>query len=218
MDWTSFWAANRKEIDPVAPRHTAISKKNCVKVTIKGEGAPEEPRTEDKPLHPKNPAIGTKKVAFSQEIILEQEDSKTFKDGEEITIMQWGNAFVRDITGSDPVTGLTCELNLKGDVRSTEKKVTWLSTQGQKLIDADLWDFDYLITKDKLEEDDDMEKFLNPVTATMEEAWCDEGVTNLKKDDIIQLERRGYYRVDKGYSDGDEKKVVLFNIPTGKNK
>ncbi|KAI1185839.1 tRNA synthetases class I, catalytic domain-containing protein [Nemania serpens] len=218
MDWSSFWAANKKEIDPVAPRHTAISKKDSVKITVKGEGAPTEPRAEDKPLHPKNPAVGTKKVAFSQELLLDQADAKSFKDGEEITLMQWGNAFVRDITGTEPITGLTCELNLQGDVRSTDKKVTWLSTQGQQLVDAELWEFDYLITKDKLEEDDDLDKFLNPTTATMETAYCDEGVAKLKKDDIIQLERRGYYRVDKGYHDGDERKVVLFAIPTGKNK
>ncbi|KAI1407220.1 glutamyl-tRNA synthetase [Hypoxylon sp. FL1857] len=218
MDWASFWATNKKVIDPVAPRHTAVIKKDHVKVAIMGDEAPAEPRTEDKPLHPKNPKVGTKKVAFSKELILDQEDAKLFKDGEEITLMQWGNAVVRAVASGDPITSITCELNLKGDVRATDKKVTWLSTQGQKLIDAELWDFDYLITKDKLEEDDDLEKFLNPTTATMEEAFCDEGVAKLKKDDIIQLERKGYYRVDKGYNEGDDKKVVLFCIPTGKSK
>ncbi|KAI0376707.1 glutamyl-tRNA synthetase, partial [Hypomontagnella monticulosa] len=217
MDWTNFWATNKKEIDPVAPRHTAILKKDHVKVAIMGDEAPAEPRTEDKPLHPKNADVGTKKVAFSKELIIDQEDAKSFKDGEEITLMQWGNAIVRAVASGDPITSITCELHLKGDVRSTEKKVTWLSTQGQKLIDAELWDFDYLLTKDKLEEEDDLEQFLNPTTATMEEALCDEGVTKLKKDDIIQLERRGYYRVDKGYEEGTERKVVLFCIPTGKN-
>ncbi|KAI1372831.1 glutamyl-tRNA synthetase [Hypoxylon crocopeplum] len=218
MDWASFWATNKKEIDPVAPRHTAILKKDHARVAIMGDEAPVEPRSEDKPLHPKNPAVGTKKVAFSKELVIDQADAKSFKDDEEITLMQWGNAIVRAVASGDPITSLTCELNLKGDVRSTDKKVTWLSTQGQKLIDAELWEFDYLITKDKLEEDDDLEQFLTPVTATMEEAFCDEGVSKLKKDDIIQLERRGYYRVDKGYDEGDEKKVVLFAIPTGKNK
>ncbi|CRK17078.1 hypothetical protein BN1723_011209 [Verticillium longisporum] len=97
---------------------------------------------------------------------------------------------------------------------TTEKKVTWLSAQGTKLVPAELWDFDYLLTKDKLEEDDKLEDFLNPVTSTMEQALCDEGVAKLKKDDIIQLERRGFFRVDKGMADGG--KVVLFAIPTGK--
>ncbi|KAI1842137.1 hypothetical protein JX266_011670 [Neoarthrinium moseri] len=219
MDWTSFWAANKKEIDPVAPRHTAILAKDAVKVAIMGDEAPATPHTEDKPKHPKNPAIGTKKVAFSKELILDQADAALFKNDEEITLMQWGNGFVRAIASGEPITSITVELNLKGDVRSTEKKVTWLSTEGQKLVKAELWEFDYLITKDKLEEDDDLEKFLNPTTATMDEAWCDEGVKDLKKDDIIQLERRGYYRVDKGVDEGEDKgKIVLFAIPTGKAK
>ncbi|KAI1263699.1 tRNA synthetases class I, catalytic domain-containing protein [Xylariaceae sp. FL1019] len=216
MDWSSFWATNKKEIDPVSPRHTAILKKDAAKVTVKGESAPTEPRTEDRPRHPKNPAIGTKKVAFSQDLLLDQVDAQSFNDGEEITLMQWGNAFVRDIPAGETRSAFTAELNLGGDVKSTDKKVTWLSTQGQTLVDAELWDFDYLITKDKLEEDDDLDKFLNPTTSSVEEAWCDEGVKNLKKDDIIQLERRGYYRVDKPYSDGG--KIVLFCIPTGKTK
>ncbi|KAI0471479.1 tRNA synthetases class I, catalytic domain-containing protein [Xylariaceae sp. FL0804] len=220
MDWSSFWATNKKEIDPVAPRHTAVSKKDHVKVTVKGEGAPAEPRAEDKPRHPKNPSIGTKSVAFSQELIIDQADAKSFMDGEEVTVMQWGNAFVRDVaaSGEPVIPSLTLELNLQGDVRATEKKITWLSTRGQQLVDAELWAFDYLITKDKLEEEDELDKFLNPETSTMEEAWCDEGVAKLKRDDIIQLERRGYYRVDKAYGDGGEKKVVLFEIPTGRTK
>ncbi|KAK1825802.1 putative glutamate--tRNA ligase, cytoplasmic [Podospora conica] len=223
MDWTNFWAGNKKAIDPIAPRHTAISQKDAVKVTVIGAEAPAEPYTADKPKHPKNKDIGTKKVAFANEFLLDQADAKSFKDGEEITLMAWGNAFVRGIPSGDVVPSLTCELNLTGDVKTTEKKVTWLASKGQKLIPAELWDFDYLITKDVLEETDDLEKFLNPVTESMEDAWCDEASAELKKDDIIQLERRGYYRVDKGLNDwkeGEEgpkgKRLVLFNIPTGK--
>ncbi|KXJ93505.1 tRNA synthetases class I, catalytic domain-domain-containing protein [Microdochium bolleyi] len=216
MDWSSFWAANKKEIDPVAPRHTAILAKDAVKVTVTGEGVPAQPLGEDKPLHPKNAAIGNKKVVMSSELIIDQADAKSFKDGEEITVMQWGNAFVKNIASGDVIPSLTLELNLQGDVRKTDKKITWLSSAGQKLVPAELWEFDYLITKDKLEEEDELEKFLNPNTASMEEAFCDENVAKYKKDDIIQLERRGYYRVDKGVEDGG--KIILFAIPTGKNK
>jgi glutamyl-tRNA synthetase len=35
-------------------------------------------------------------------------------------------------------------------------------------------------------------------------------------DDIIQLERKGYYRVDRAAGAG--KPLVLFGIPTGKTK
>lgn len=223
MDWTVFWASNKKEIDPIAPRHTAILQKDAVRVTVTGADAPIEPYTIDKPKHPKNAAVGTKKVAFSNELILDQADLALMKPDEEITLMAWGNAFVKTIDDSKPIKTATVELNLAGDVKKTEKKVTWLATKGQELIPAELWTFDDLITKDKLEEDDNLEEFLTPVTETMDDAWCDGAVAELKQDDIIQLERRGYYRVDKGlgdWKDGEEgpkgKRIVLFLIPTGK--
>lgn len=220
MDWTNFWASNKKEIDPIAPRHTAITKKDAVKVIVKGTDAPAEPIKQEKPKHPKNKEVGTKQVTFANELIMDQADAKSFKDGEEITLMAWGNGFVRNIDSSaEVIPTFEIDLNLAGDVKSTEKKVTWLASKGQNLVPAELWDFDYLITKDVLQEEDNMEDFLNPITETMEEAWCDEASATLKKDDIIQLERRGYYRVDKGLGDwkeGEEKKLVLFCIPTGK--
>jgi glutamyl-tRNA synthetase len=227
MDWTSFWATNKKVIDPVAPRHTAILTKDMVQLKLTGADAPAAAFTEDRPKHPKNKEVGYKKWAFSSTLVIDQTDAKSFKPDEEITLMTWGNAVVREIPTSlgdgNPITALSAELNLKGDVKKTEKKITWLSTEGQDLVPAELWDFDFLITKDKLGEEDNFEDFLNPTTSTMDDAVCDAGVGELKAGDIIQLERRGYYRVDKGlgdWKDGEEgekgKRVVLFCIPTGK--
>ncbi|PHH84585.1 hypothetical protein CDD83_1692 [Cordyceps sp. RAO-2017] len=223
MDWTSFWNANKKEIDPVVPRHTALLRKDMVKAKLTGGEAPSGVVVEQRQKHPKNPSVGMKDVVFSPEIYVDQADAKSFAAGEEVTLMGWGNAFVRDLPAEDPVRGMTLELNLKGDFKATDKKITWLSAQGLDLVPAELWDFDYLITKDKLEEDDNVEDFLNPDTSSVEEAWCDGGVGKLKADDIIQLERRGFYRVDKGMDDwkageagAKGPRVVLFYIPTGK--
>ncbi|TAQ87270.1 hypothetical protein B7494_g4441 [Chlorociboria aeruginascens] len=214
MDWTNFWASNKKEIDPIAPRHTAVDVKDAVKATV--IDGPEKAYTEDKPKHGKNPAVGLKKVAFSRHLILDQEDVKLFKQDEEITLMNWGNAIVRKITGSNPITEIELELHLEGDVKKTDKKVTWLSTQGQDLVPAEVYEFDYLITKDKLEDTDNYEDFLTPHSAVMTNALCDGNVVDLKEDDIIQLERKGYFRVDKASEGG--KAIVLFGIPTGKAK
>ncbi|EEY20378.1 glutamyl-tRNA synthetase [Verticillium alfalfae VaMs.102] len=217
MDWASLWALNKKVIDPIAPRHTALVEKDIVKVTLTGADVPAEPRTEERPSHPKNKEVGTKNVIFSNELYLDQADAKTLKQGEEITAMSWGNIIIREITGTDSVTAITAELNLKGDFKTTEKKVTWLSAQGTKLVPAELWDFDYLLTKDKLEEDDKLEDFLNPVTSTMEQALCDEGVAKLKEGRHYSARSAAVSSVwDKGLADGG--KVVLFAIPTGRNK
>lgn len=214
MDWATFWNTNKKVIDPVAPRYTAIDSKDPVKGTI--TNGPKEAYREDRPFHPKNPAVGTKKVVFSSNIILDQEDVKLFKEDEEITLMGWGNAIVRKINGPSPFTDVELELHLEGDFKKTEKKVTWLSTEGTELVPAELLDFDYLITKEKLEDEDNMEDFLTEKTEFRSEALIDENLKNAKKDDIVQLERRTFYRVDRAARDG--KPAILFAIPTGKNE
>ncbi|KAG2415845.1 glutamyl-tRNA synthetase [Aspergillus terreus] len=213
LDWTLIWATNKKYIDPVAPRFTAISKEKMVKATVKGAPAA---YTEEKPKHNKNPAVGMKKVAYSGSLLFGQDDAKSFKQDEEITLMNWGNAIVRKIEtdASGAVTGLDLELHLEGDFKKTEKKVTWLSTEGQEIIPVELVDFDYLLNKDTLTEDDKLEDVLNTQTEFREEAVADANVAELKEGDIIQFERKGYYRVDRPYAPG--KPAVLFNIPTGK--
>jgi glutamyl-tRNA synthetase len=215
MDWTNFWASNKKEIDPIAPRHTAVDTKDTVKATI--TNGPTEAHTEDKFKIPKaGDAGGKKKVGYSKHLILDQEDVKLFKQDEEITLMNWGNAIVRKIIGSNPITDIELELHLEGDVKKTEKKVTWLSTGPAELIPAEVWEFDHLFTKDKLEEEDNWEDFVNKESSSKTIQLCDANVADLKEDDIIQLERKGYFRVDKPAGDG--KPLVLFGIPTGKTK
>ena len=44
----------------------------------------------------------------------------------------------------------------------------------------------------------------------------DPNMANLKKGDIIQLERRGYFIVDQTQDLTNDKKLVLFNIPDGR--
>ena len=214
MDWHNFWASNKNFIDPVAPRHTAVETKDAVKAFI--TNGPAVPYTEDKPKHPKNASVGNKKVAFSNHIVLDQEDVKLMKVDEEITLMKWGNAYVRKITGSDPITEIELELHLEGDFKKTALKVTWLSTEGADLVPAECWEFDYLITKDTLEETDNWEDFLTPESSHKTDVLCDSNVADLKEDDIIQIERKGYYRVDKPAS--GKQAAVLFGIPTGKVK
>ncbi|KAI9892205.1 MAG: hypothetical protein M1814_001664 [Vezdaea aestivalis] len=214
LDWTLFWATNRKYIDPIAPRFTSLDEKQLVRCVVNGV----KTHTEDKPRHIKNPDLGTKKVAFSNSIYIEQEDAKSLKEGEEFTLMNWGNAFVRKVSPSDSgiVEGIELELHLEGSVKTTAKKLTWLSEFGQTLIPVTLVDFDYLLTKDKLEDDDEMENFLNPHTEFRTAALADENVKDLKKDDVIQFERKGYYRVDQ--VTGPSGRMMLFAVPTGKTK
>ncbi len=214
MDWSIIWATNKKAIDPVVPRHTAIEKKNAVVATL--AGGPDKPYAEEKPKHPKNAAVGNKLVTFANKVLIDQADVASFAENEEVTLMTWGNAIFRSATKSgDVITQANLDLHLEGDFRKTEKKITWLAAEGSDLVEAELWEFDYLLTKDSLDKDDELDDFLNPVTATMTEAICDANLASLKENDILQLERKGYFRMDKAVGKGPEGRAVLFKIPTG---
>ena len=111
--------------------------------------------------------------------------------------MDWGNAFVSSKTTSPAgtITDLTLTLHLEGDFKKTSKKVTWLSapTSSHALVPVVLVEYDYLITKKKLEEDDSLDDILNTKTELRVNALASAEVAQLKRWDIIQFERKGYY-------------------------
>lgn len=212
LDWSVIWALNKKIIDPICPRFTAIDEKNSVLVKL--SDGPSTVETQKKPKHKKNAEVGEKSVLFYKEVLIEQEDAKTLAENEEVTFMDWGNVIIKSITKeNDVVKSIEADLHLEGDFRKTSKKLTWLANTDDK-VEVDLVDFDHLITKDKLEEGDNFEDFLTPETEFHSSAFADLNIKDLKKDEIIQFERKGYYKVDVPYSKGD--KPVLFTIPDGK--
>ncbi|PLN80554.1 glutamyl-tRNA synthetase [Aspergillus taichungensis] len=215
LDWAAFWATNKKYIDPAAPRHTAIVSLNAVSATVDGVA---ETTCVDRPRHNKNASLGTKKVFFGREILLAQDDAASLKPDQELTLMNWGNAIVTSIT-TDPHTGTVQEvklhLHLEGDFKKTDKKVTWLAREPTNTVPVDLVYFDHLINKDKLESGDDLLSCVTPQSEVRVEAWADCGVAGFVEDDIVQLDRVGYFRVDCAYNSGG--RAVLFDIPTGKS-
>jgi len=128
LHWDVFWATNKKVIDQIAGRYTAIETTDSVPVKV--IGAPKAPTTEMKDLHVKHD-LGKKKVVISENVIIDQADAASFEQDEEITLMNWGNAIVRKISHSinplhpNLVIGIEMELHLQGDVKKTKKKITW---------------------------------------------------------------------------------------------
>ncbi|QEU58771.1 Gus1 [Kluyveromyces lactis] len=209
LEWNLIWSFNKKVIDPVAPRHTAIV--SPVKVHLEGDDVPQTPNVEMKLKHKKNPAIGEKKVIYYKDIVIDEEDAKLLSEGEEVTLMDWGNAI---ITKKNDDGSFNAKLHLEGDFKTTKFKLTWLADTDDK-VEADLVDFDHLISKDKLEEGENFEDFLTPKTEFHTTAHADLNVKDMKVGDIIQFERKGYFRLDSLPKDG--KPYVFFTIPDGKS-
>jgi glutamyl-tRNA synthetase len=163
--------------------------------------------------HKKNPDVGMKETLFGPDIFLEQEDAASLEVGEEVTLMDWGNAIITSVKRSgDMVEKVEAKLHLEGDFKKTKKKLTWLTCtpHANAPVEVSLHDFDYLITKKKLESDDKFEDFLSPKTEFITECLGDSNLAKLKKGDVVQLERKGYYICDSASP------IRLFLIPDGK--
>jgi glutamyl-tRNA synthetase len=220
MEWDKFWATNKKVIDKVCPRYTAVSAETKTLLTLSGEGVPAEgiPEFRTAALHPKNAAVGTKSVPFARELWLEADDAALLAEGEEVTLMKWCNAVITGITKEGGViTGVSGVLKPEGDVRTTEKKLTWVSAV-PGLVPIVMREFDVLITKARLEEGDDIKAVFNQNSIADTRGIAEPAMANAAVGDILQLERRGYYRVDSVPSASGEGDLVLFNIPSGKEK
>ncbi|WFD34858.1 glutamate--tRNA ligase [Malassezia cuniculi] len=213
MEWDNIWALNKRLIDPVVPRYTALEEAGLVPATISGVTLEEK----QMPCHKKNAELGTKTTVFGPDILFEQADAAAFEEGEEVTLMDWGNAYIRKKhVGSNGVERLELEAHLDGDFKQTKKKVTWIAAESaeNRLTPVTLLDFDYLITKKKLEEEDKFTDFLTPQSIFTTQAVADKNVAALPKGTQIQFERKGYYVLDDDQSaDG---RRVFIRIPDGK--
>ncbi|KAI3709090.1 hypothetical protein L2E82_38845 [Cichorium intybus] len=214
MEWDKLWNINKKIIDPVCPRHTAILEENRVLLTLLD--GPTKPFVRVIPKHKKYEGAGEKATTFTKKIWIEQADAKAISPNEEITLMDWGNAIVKEIKKGENgnVTELVGVLHLEGSVKTTKLKLTWLP-EINELVPLTLVEFGYLITKKKLDEDEDFVDVVNPDTKKEIVAVGDSNMRNLKRGDILQLERKGYFRCDVPFI-RPSKPVVLYAIPDGR--
>jgi bifunctional glutamyl/prolyl-tRNA synthetase len=94
MEWDKLWSFNKKQIDPVAPRLTALLKNQLVKIQLKNVTKEESQQYQK---HPKDASIGMKNVYYSPTIFIEKDDAVLINDGQTITLMNWGNIKVNRV-------------------------------------------------------------------------------------------------------------------------
>ncbi|XP_042489768.1 glutamate--tRNA ligase, cytoplasmic-like [Macadamia integrifolia] len=216
MEWDKLWTINKKIIDPVCPRHTAVVEEKRVTLTL--ADGPEKPVVRIIARHKKYEGAGSKATTYTKRVWIDHADAVCVSQGEEITLMDWGNAIIKEIVKDQDgnITELVGALHLEGSVKTTKLKLTWLPVIDE-LVNLSLLEFDYLITKKKLEEGEDFLDVLNPCTKKETAALGDSNMRNLKRGEIIQLERKGYFRCDAPFI-RSSKPIVLFAIPDGRQQ
>ncbi|WJX38459.1 glutamate--tRNA ligase [Trifolium repens] len=216
MEWDKLWTINKKIIDPVCPRHTAVIADRRVLLTL--TDGPEKSFVRIIPRHKKYEAARNKATTYTKRIWIDYADAESISAGEEVTLMDWGNAIVKEVEKDRDgnVTGLSGVLHLEGSVKTTKLKLTWLP-ELDELVSLTLMEFDYLITKKKLEEGEDFIDVLNPSTKKETLAYGDANMRNLQRGEVLQLERKGYFRCDVPFV-RPSKPIVLFAIPDGRQQ
>uniref|UniRef100_A0A673WHL1 Bifunctional glutamate/proline--tRNA ligase n=1 Tax=Salmo trutta TaxID=8032 RepID=A0A673WHL1_SALTR len=219
MEWDKIWAFNKKVIDPVAPRYTALSGSYSVPVVI--PEATEEMKEAVK--HPKNTEVGMKAVWYGPRVLVEGADAETFTKGEMVTFINWGNIIITQIHNGK-VTSLDGKLNLENKDYKKTTKITWLAeTPRAPLLPTVCVNYQHLITKPVIGKEDDFKEYINKQSKLEEKMLGDPCLKDLKKGDIIQLQRRGFYICDQPYEpisphSCKESPCVLLFIPDGHTK
>ncbi|KAG0418197.1 hypothetical protein HPB47_005035 [Ixodes persulcatus] len=220
MDWDKIWAFNKKVIEPVAPRHTAVEKENAVVVEAPGlkEGKLEVA------VHPKNTSLGTRDLVVAPQLLVDQSDARAMKAGENVTFIGLGNLKIKDVSrGADgKVTKIVADPNLDDKNYKNTLKVTWLAiSPSAPLVPCTCVFFDHILSKQVLGKDDDFKDFVRKETRVAVSMLGDPLLKNLKKSDIIQIQRKGFFICDQPYDQSaarhisQEGPLVLYHIPDG---
>ncbi|XP_058021421.1 bifunctional glutamate/proline--tRNA ligase isoform X5 [Ahaetulla prasina] len=222
MEWDKIWSFNKKVIDPVAPRFTALLKDEIVTVNI--PEAQEEMKEVAK--HPKNAEVGLKPIWYSPKVLIDGADAKTLTEGEMVTFINWGNIIItkihKNLTGK--ITSMDAKLNLENKDYKKTTKITWLTkTSSASLTPTICVNYEHLITKPVLGKEEDFKQYINRNSKQEELMLGDPCLKDLKKGDIIQLQRRGFYICDQPYEpispySCKEAPCILIYIPDGHTK
>lgn len=162
MEWDKIWAFNKKVIDPIAPRYTALEWDNRVVVNVAGA----KKECIEVPAHPKNESVGKKSIWLGPRIFIDYADAEALKEGENATFINWGNLMIKKINRANgKITSVDAELNLDNKDFKKTLKLTWLCEgEAAEFPPTFCVYFDHIISKAVLGKDEDFKQFIGQNT------------------------------------------------------
>ena len=228
IDMSTLEQALRDDLDPVAPRATAVLDPLKLIVDNFPEGTI-EPCTS--PVHPHHPEMGERQFPFSRELWIEREDFNEnppkgyFRlfPGNRVRLR---HGFVVECTGADKdehgnITAVHCSYfpdSKSGTDGSNNYKVKgnihWVSAA--HAYPAEVRIYDRLFTEAQPDAGGrDFLELLNPNAKRVVHAYCEPGVQAVLPDTRLQFERHGYFVADR--VDSQPGKPVFNRITTLKD-
>jgi glutamyl-tRNA synthetase len=182
IDWSIILGINRRLVDPVANRFSAVA--SPVPVTITDA----KPRDAQVPLHPDFPDRGTRSVHVEKRVFVDITDAKQLKRGDVFRLKHLYNVRVE----RKSKLGIDC--SYAGDeVEKAEAKIQWVS---EDRVPVQMMFPDVLYVGEQP----------NPHSLRVEGGIGEVAMRTLKPGDIIQLERKGFGCIDRA---GNQVAVVM---------
>jgi glutaminyl-tRNA synthetase len=218
--------AIREDLNKRALRRLAVLRPIKVVITNYPEGKTEEL---DAVNNPEDPNAGTRKIPFSRELYIEQDDFKEvpppkyfrLKPGGEVRLKYAYiikcDEVVKDASGKIVELRCTADLDSKTGGATSNRKVKgtihWVSAA--HAIDAEVRLYDRLFTEAEPEKDGrDFKSVLNPHSLEVVTAKCEPSLKEAKPELRYQFERLAYFALDKDSAPG---KLILNRTITLKD-
>lgn len=217
VDYGLLEACVRDDLNAKAPRAMAVLRPLKVVIDNYPEGQSEDFEVE---LHPEHPEFGTRKVTFSRELYVEQDDfmaepvKKYFRlfPGNEVRFKS--AYFIKCNSYDTDENGVTClhctyDPESRGgnspDGRKVKGTIHWVNANDCKQCEVRL--YDRLFSAEEPGKNGDYFDDLNPDSLeVIENCLLEGGFENAKPGDTFQFMRNGYFCVDK---DSTEDKLVF---------
>lgn len=218
VDYGLLEACVRDDLNAKAPRAMAVLRPLKVVIDNYPEGQSEDFEVE---LHPEHPEFGTRKVTFSRELYVEQDDfmaepvKRYFRlfPGNEVRFKSAYfikcNSYDTDENGNVTCLHCTYDPESRGgnspDGRKVKGTIHWVNANDCKQCEVRL--YDRLFSAEEPGKNGDYFDDLNPDSLeVIENCLLEGGFENAKPGDTFQFMRNGYFCVDK---DSTEDKLVF---------
>lgn len=218
VDYGLLEACVRDDLNAKAPRAMAVLRPLKVVIDNYPEGQSEEFEVE---LHPEHPEFGTRKVTFSRELYVEQDDfmaepvKKYFRlfPGNEVRFKSAYfvkcNSYDTDEDGNVTCLHCTYDPESRGgnspDGRKVKGTIHWVNANDCKQCEVRL--YDRLFSAEEPGKNGDYFDDLNPNSLeVIDNCLLEGGFENAKPGDTFQFMRNGYFCVDK---DSTEDRTVF---------
>lgn len=221
VDYGLIEACVRDNLNANAPRAMAVLRPLKVVIDNYPDNQTEELEVE---IHPDHPEMGKRKVVFSKEIFIEQEDfmaepvKKYFRlfPGNEVRLksayLVKCVSYDTDENGNVTCVHCTYDPESRGgnapDGRKVKGTIHWASREGSVKAEIRLYDRLFTIENPADESNGTYKDFLNPNSLiVLKDCLVEKGITeNIKAGDTFQFMRQGYFCADK---DSDDERIVF---------